>query len=260
MLHKETRKIEGYLYLVGAGPGDPELITVKGLQCLRQAEVLIYDRLVASELLDETPVTAERIYVGKEPEKHLYSQAEINALIIEKVREGKIVVRLKGGDPFLFGRGGEEAEACAQAGVAFEVVPGVSSALAVPAYAGIPITYRGKSSSVAIVTGHEDPTKPQSHVNWESLAKMDTLIILMGLRKLPEIVDQLVLCGRAPETPVATIEWGTRLHQRVTVGTLANIIVRVKRAELRSPAITVIGKVVCLRDTLDWFGKHPVPD
>ena len=242
---------------MGAGPGDPGLITAKGLRYLQQAEVLIYDRLVSVELLDEAPTTAERFYVGKQPDRHVVPQDEINALIVRSVRQGKRVVRLKGGDPFVFGRGGEEAMACVKAGIPFEVVPGVSSAFAVPAYAGIPVTYRGMARSVALVTGHQAMSDGIDGIDWQSLSRMDTLIILMGLRNLPEIAKQLVSHGLAPTTPVVTIEWGTLPHQRSVEGTLSTIGARVQEAGILSPALTVVGEVAALHTALDWYGKNP---
>jgi uroporphyrinogen III methyltransferase/synthase len=244
----------GKVYLVGAGPGDPDLITVKGLRCLRRADVLLYDRLVAPELVDEAPLAAERIFVGKVSGRHVCTQAEINTLMIDKARQGNTVVRLKGGDPFVFGRGGEEAQALAEAGIPFEVVPGITSAIGVPAYAGIPITHRDYASSVAIVAGHEDSTKRESAINWTHLAKgVDTLVILMGVRRLAEITRQLIRHGRAANTPAAVIEWGTLPDQCTVVGTLADIAQRVAESGLGAPAVIVIGEVVRLRQAVRWY-------
>jgi uroporphyrin-III C-methyltransferase len=241
----------GIVYIVGAGPGDPELITVKGLACLRRAEVVLYDRLVAAELLAEAPITAELIDVGKAPAKHRRSQDEINALLVEKARAGLCVVRLKGGDPFVFGRGGEECQALAEAGIAYEVVPGVSSAIAVPAYAGIPVTHRELASSFTVVTGHSaDPEA--GGVDWSGLPATGTLVCLMGVSHLPEITRRLVALGRSADTPAAVIGWGTTGRQVVVEGTLADIAERA--ADVEAPATIVIGAVVALRENLAWYG------
>ncbi|MGH7606508.1 MAG: uroporphyrinogen-III C-methyltransferase, partial [Gemmatimonadales bacterium] len=248
----------GTVYLVGAGPGDPGLITVAGLLRLKDADVIVYDRLVNEALLKETRVDAELIFVGKVAGKS-HDQEAINRLLIEKAREGKRVVRLKGGDPFVFGRGGEEAEALRAAGIPFEVVPGVTSAVAVPAYAGIPATHRGLASTFAVITGHEDPEKPESSIDWAKLATaVDTLVFLMGTKTLPDIVEKLVANGRSPGTPAAVIRWGTTPEQRTVVGTLADIAASVEEAGIAPPAITVVGEVVRLRDTLSWFESRPL--
>jgi uroporphyrinogen III methyltransferase/synthase len=245
---------KGRVWLVGAGPGDPGLITVAGVAALAEAEVVVYDRLVSAQLLKLAPSAAERIFVGKEASAHTLTQPEINALLVEKAHEGKRVVRLKGGDPYVFGRGGEEAEALAEAGIPFEVVPGVTSAVAVPAYAGIPVTHRGLASSFAVITGHEDPTKAETAIDWSKLATgVDTLVFLMGTATLPQIVEKLVENGRPAATPVAVIRWGTTPAQEVVTGTLADIVRRVKKARLEPPAITVVGDVVRLREKLRWF-------
>lgn len=244
----------GTVYLVGAGPGDPGLLTVRGLTLLRTADVVVYDRLVNPSLLDETRPEALRIFAGKHAGLEGLGQARINQLLIAHARQGRRVVRLKGGDPFVFGRGGEETEALAAAAIPFEVVPGVSSAVAVPAYAGIPLTHRGLSSSFAVVTGHEDDEKGDSAVDWTSLATaVDTLVVLMGVRTLREIVPRLLAHGRAPETPVALIRWGTTDAQQTITGTLADIVERARDAALAPPAVAVIGRVVELRETLQWF-------
>ncbi len=240
----------GKVYLVGAGPGDPGLITVRGLTYLRQAQVVVYDRLIHPALLDEASPSAECINVGKTPGRHTVSQVEINALLIAKACEGKIVVRLKGGDPFVFGRGGEECQALAEAGVPFEVVPGVSSALAVPAYAGIPVTHRAYASAFTVITGHTcGPDGPR--LDWETLSKAETLVVLMGLRRLPFIVNKLIAHGRPPGTLVAVVQWGTTTEQTVVQGTLADIAE--KASGLRSPATIIVGDVVGLRNDLRWF-------
>lgn len=245
----------GKVFLVGAGPGDPELITLKGLRSLRKADVVVYDRLICPELLNEAPSQAERVFAGKEAGHHSMKQEEINALLIEQAGKGRLVVRLKGGDPFVFGRGGEEALALAHAGIPFEVIPGVSSALAVPAYAGIPVTQRHLASSVTIVTGHEQHASSTSDVNWEKLATLGgTLVILMGVEKLARITRQLLNGGLACDTPAAVIQQGTVPQQRVVTGTLATISERASAAGINSPAVTVIGAVVALADPLAWFG------
>jgi uroporphyrinogen III methyltransferase/synthase len=245
----------GKVYLVGAGPGDPGLLTVRGLELIRSAEVIVYDRLVNPALLEEARAAALRIFAGKESGLHSLPQDEINALMIAHARRGLCVVRLKGGDPFVFGRGGEEAQALAAAGISFEVVPGVSSAISVPAYAGIPLTHRQLSSSFAVITGHEACKDGAKSIDWARLATaVDTLVILMGLKNLPRIVSQLVAHGRSPETPAALIRWGTTEKQQVVDGTLSNIADRAPL--LGPPVVIVIGEVVKLRNQLQWFDAH----
>lgn len=247
------------VYLVGAGPGDPGLITVKGLECVKKADVIVYDYLANERLLDHRRQDAELIYVGKQGGRHTLPQAEINRLMIAKAREGKIVVRLKGGDPFIFGRGGEEAEDLVDNGIPFEVVPGVTAATAVPTYAGIPLTHREHTASVAFVTGHEDPTKPESRVHWDKIATgIGTLVFFMGMKNLNHIVDNLVKNGRSEDTPVALIQWGTRTDQRVVTGTLGDIIQKVEEARVGPPAIIVVGEVVRLREKLNWYESKPL--
>ncbi len=248
-MHDLNTSANGIVYIVGAGPGDPGLITVKGLACLRAADVVLYDRLAASELLDEVPVHAELIDVGKEPKAHRRSQAEINTLLIEKAREGKVVVRLKGGDPFVFGRGGEECQALAEAGVRYEVVPGVSSAIAVPAYAGIPVTQRGVTTAFTVVAGHTGGS--DSDIDWTSISRTGTVVFVMGVEHLPEIVTQLIAHGRLPETPAAVIEQGTTQKQVTFIGTLKDIVQ--KAQAVRPPAILIVGEVVNLHEQIDWF-------
>jgi uroporphyrinogen III methyltransferase/synthase len=245
----------GKVYLVGAGPGDPDLITRKGLRLIQQADVIIYDRLIPLELLDEARPTAEFANAGKAPTKHRLSQDDINDAIVNHALAGKTVVRLKGGDPFVFGRGGEEALICAQYGIPFEVVPGVSSAFAVPAYAGIPLTHRNVSSSFTILTGHEDPTKPETSIPYETLAQSNgTLVILMGARQLSQIVSRLIDAGLDPDTPAAVIEWGTTPDQRVVEGTARTIPQIAIDADIQPPALTIIGEVVRLREQgVRWF-------
>ena len=250
---------KGKVYLIGAGPGDPGLITVKGLDCVQKADVVIYDYLANERLLDHRRSDAELIYVGKQGGRHTLPQEEINALIIQKATEGKLVARLKGGDPFIFGRGGEEAEACVDNGIPFEVVPGVTAATAVPTYAGIALTHRDHTASVAFVTGHEDPTKPESKLHWDKLATgVGTLVFFMGMKNLRNIADNLVTHGRSADTPVAAIQWGTRTDQRVVTGTLRDIVARVQQAKLGPPAIVVVGEVVSLRAKLNWFETKPL--
>ena len=245
----------GSVALVGAGPGDPGLMTVRGLELLRRADVVVYDRLVDPRLLDEAP-RARRIFAGKATGHHTLSQERINALLVVHARRGRRVVRLKGGDPFVFGRGGEEALALAQARIPFEVVPGVSSAVAVPAYAGIPLTHRGTASSFAVVTGHEDTDKLRSNVDWARLARAaDTLVVLMGLKSLPRIARTLVANGRPASTPVALVRWGTTDVQETVTGTLGDIAARAQRARLEPPVVAVIGDVVALRERLAWFAE-----
>ncbi|HEX9020818.1 MAG TPA: uroporphyrinogen-III C-methyltransferase [Nitrospirota bacterium] len=249
----------GKVYLIGSGPGDPGLITVKGLECVKKADVIIYDYLANERLLDQRRPDAELIYVGKQGGRHTLPQDEISSLIVKKAKEGKLVARLKGGDPFIFGRGGEEAEELVDNGVPFEIVPGVTAATAVPTYAGIPLTHREHTASVAFVTGHEDPTKPESKVHWDKIATgIGTLIFFMGMKNLKNIVDNLVSHGRSAETPVALIQWGTRTDQKVVTGTLQDIVARVAEAKLGPPAIIVVGEVVKLREKLNWYESKPL--
>lgn len=243
----------GKAYLVGAGPGRADLITVRGLTVLRQADVILYDRLIPQELLHEARPEAELIFVGKGPERHVMEQDEITALLIERVRREQQVVRLKGGDPFVFGRGGEEIMGLAEAGLPFEVVPGVSSALAGPAYAGIPVTHRGLVSSFAVVTGHEDPDKPESSNDWAALAKIPTLILLMAKKNMAQIRDELLAAGRPADTPAAAVSWATTDRQRVVCSSLAQLPELISAQNLPTPMIVVLGEVVNLRDQLAWF-------
>jgi uroporphyrinogen III methyltransferase/synthase len=248
---------QGKVYLVGAGPGDPGLMTVKGLDCLRRADVVIYDRLIDESILSEARPGAEKIYVGKADRLHILEQDSINQLLLEKAREGKVVVRLKGGDPFVLGRGGEEAGILTRHGIAFEVVPGVTSASAVPAYAGIPITHRGVASSFAVITGHKASNRGEPRISWDKLATgADTLVILMGMRNLAKIVDQLIKHGRSPSTPVAVITQGTTSRQRCLAGTLQDIVDKVGRENLQPPSVVVVGEVVQFREALRWFDER----
>jgi uroporphyrinogen III methyltransferase / synthase len=253
----KTKK--GIVYLIGAGPGDPGLVTVKGVDCIRQADVVVYDYLAPQELLKYASPRAELIYVGKKGGDHTLAQDDINALIVEKATAGLSVARLKGGDPFIFGRGGEEAEELAADNIPFEIIPGVTSAIAAPAYVGIPLTHRKFTSTVAFITGHEDPTKEESSIAWDAVAKgIGTLVFLMGIKNLPKIVGKLKEHGMAADTPVAIIRWGTTPKQTTVKGTIGNIVERVQTAGLKAPAIIVVGDVVSLGDTLKWFEHRPL--
>jgi uroporphyrinogen III methyltransferase / synthase len=252
-------KKNGKVYLVGAGPGDVGLITVRGLQCIQLAEVVVYDNLANPALLKHAQPGAEIIFAGKLPKKHTLTQDEINALLIEKPREGKVVTRLKGGDPFVFGRGSEEAEALREAGIEFEIVPGISSSIAVPAYAGIPVTHRGMATAFMVITGHEDPTKQETQVDWAAVAKFSgTRVILMGVERIGPIAEELVRHGASPDTPVAMVRWGTTGKQQTIEGTLASIAGVAAQADFKPPAVTVIGEVARLREKLNWFEKRPL--
>lgn len=249
----------GKVFLVGAGPGDPKLITVRGLETIALADCIVYDRLASPRLLEHAKPDAELIYCGKLPDRHTLTQEEINQLLVAKALEGKVVTRLKGGDPSIFGRVGEEAEELAKHGIPFEIVPGITSGIAAPAYAGIPVTHREYNSSLAIVTGHERPDKKESSINWEKLATaVETLIFYMGVANLPFIRNQLITYGRSPDTPVALIRWGTTTDQQTLVGTLADIVEKREQAGLSNPAIIIVGEVVKLRDKLMWFEKKPL--
>jgi uroporphyrinogen III methyltransferase/synthase len=267
-LHKSC---DGIVYLVGAGPGDPGLITVRGQTLLALADVIVYDALANPRLL-ETNSDAEKIFVGKRAADHSMPQEQINALLIEKAKAGKRVVRLKGGDPFVFGRGGEECEALAAAGVRFEVVPGVTAAIAAPAYAGIPVTHRDLNSSFTLITGHEREEEYQdpaavgrgrqpartSDIDWSAIAKLPCVAFYMGVKSLPRICQTLIEHGMPADTPAATIQHGTLPRQRTVVGTLADLPQRVTDAKIAPPALTIVGKVVALRQTLNWFETRPL--
>jgi uroporphyrinogen III methyltransferase / synthase len=249
----------GSVYLVGAGPGDPGLITVKGVDCINRADVVVYDYLASPALLAHANPDAEMIYVGKKGGDHTLPQGGINALIVEKAKQGNTVARLKGGDPFIFGRGGEEAEVLIAAGIPFEVVPGVTAAIGASAYAGIPLTHRDYTSDVAFVTGHEDPTKSESSVDWKALATgIGTLVFFMGVKNLPTIAANLVANGRQTDTPVAVIRWGTTPKQKTVTGTLGTIVDETKKAGIKAPAIIIVGGVVNLRKTMKWFENRPL--
>ena len=249
----------GVVYLVGAGPGDPGLITARGLSLLRSAHVVVHDRLIKRGLLDEAPAEAEMVDAGKARGDRRMSQDDINKLLVDRAREGLRVVRLKGGDPFVFGRGGEEAEWLAETGIRFEIVPGVSSAIAAPAYAGIPVTHRRLASQVTIVSGSEDPAKPESAVDWERLARTGgTLVVMMGWETLPAIVEALLEHGMDDATPAALVEWGTEPHQRTVSGSLADIVGLGQSAGLAPPVVAVFGEVAALRGRISWFEDRPL--
>jgi len=244
----------GKVYIVGAGPGDPELITIKATRLIRSADVILYDRLVSEETISLAKEGCELIYVGKHPGESSITQERINEMLVEKAQEGGSIVRLKGGDPFLFGRGGEEAQVLSREGISYEVVPGITSAISVPAYAGIPVTQRHIASSVAFITGHEASTKTKGTVEWERIAQsVDTLVVMMGIRNLGNIAERLIKGGRDPKTPVAIIEKGTTKLQKTITGTLETIEVKARIEGIKPPAITIIGKVVNLREELRWI-------
>lgn len=249
----------GTAYLIGAGPGDPGLLTLRGRDLLESCDVIVYDYLASESLLRFVKPGAELVYVGKTGGDHTLPQAEINALIVAKAREGKTVARLKGGDPYMFGRGAEEAEELLAAGVPFEVVPGVTSAIAAAAYAGIPLTHRRFSSSVCFATGHEDPAKPESAHNWQALASgASTLVFFMGMKNLPDIVRKLIDNGMDPETPAALVRWGTTPEHQSAAATLAALPALARERGFTAPALIIIGSVVSLRDSLNWFEKRPL--
>ncbi|MCF6158564.1 MAG: uroporphyrinogen-III C-methyltransferase [wastewater metagenome] len=245
------------VYLVGAGPGDPRLITIKGLECIKKADVIIYDYLVNVDLLKAAKPDAELIYVGKQGGAHTLEQDEINELLVKKAQEGIVVTRLKGGDPYVFGRGGEEALVLRENQVPFEVVPGITAAIATPNYAGIPVTHRNYTSTFGLITGHEDPTKDESSIDWAKVSTgIGTLTFYMGIKNLPYITEQLMKHGRSKDTPVAVIRWGTTAQQKTVIGTLDTIVEKARH--IRPPAITIVGEVVKLRDQLNWFETRPL--
>ena len=250
---------KGKVYLIGAGPGDPGLITLKAIECIKEADVVVYDYLANKKFLEYAGKGAEIIYVGKIGGAHTLPQEDINKLIIEKAKKGKVIARLKGGDPFIFGRGGEEAEEIVGAGIAYEVVPGVTAGVAAAAYAGIPLTHRDFTTTVAFITGHEDPTKDESNIYWDRISTgIGTLVFYMGIGNLEPNMKKLMENGRSPDTPVALIRWGTTPEQETLVGTIADIAEKAKAANFKAPAITVVGGVVSLRDKLRWFDKRPL--
>ena len=249
----------GTVYLVGGGPGDPGLMGLRAARLLASATFVAYDRLSPPEALALCPAEAEQVYVGKLPDRHALAQEEINELLVARARAGDAVVRFKGGDPFVLGRGSEEASACVAAGVAFEVVPGVTAGVAAPAYAGIPVTHRVMAPAFAVVTGHEDPTKPEAQVDYAALARFPgTLLLYMGVGRLRAIAAALVAAGREATTPVALVRWGTTPRQQTISGTLGDIAERVESAGFTNPAIIVVGDVVGLRDELSWFERRPL--
>ncbi|MGG2092973.1 uroporphyrinogen-III C-methyltransferase [Bacillus sp. S13(2024)] len=243
----------GKVYIVGAGPGDPDLISVKGVKCIQQADVILYDRLVNKELLSYAKQEADLIYCGKLPNYHTMKQETIHAFLVKYAKKGKVVTRLKGGDPFVFGRGGEEAEALVKHGIPFEVVPGITAGIAASAYAGIPVTHRDASTSFAVVTGHRKEGA-EEEVKWENLAKgVDTLAVYMGVSNLPYICEQLLKHGKSEHTPVAMIEWGTTASQRTITGTLGTIVSVAENEQIQNPSMIVIGEVVRFREKIHWF-------
>lgn len=250
---------KGKVYLVGAGPGDPKLITVRGLQCLEQSDAVVYDRLASPRLLRHVKPNTELIYVGKLPDRHTMKQEDINQLLVDLALAGKTVTRLKGGDPTIFGRVGEEAGLLFDHGIEFEIVPGITSAIAVPAYAGIPVTHRELASSLSIVTGHESPDKLDRSIHWDKVTNATgTLLFLMGVAKIGYIADQLMRHGKPPNTPVALVRWGTRVEQQTVIGTLETIEAVVKEANFQPPAVIVVGEVVLQREKLNWYERKPL--
>src|SRR3972149_6170206 len=250
---------KGMVYLIGAGPGAPGLITLKAIECIKEADVVVYDYLASKRFLEYASKKAEIIYVGKQGGAHTLPQDEINKLIIKKAQKGKIIARLKGGDPFIFGRGGEEAEEIIQAGIDYEVVPGVTAGVAAAAYAGIPLTHRDFTTTVAFITGHEDPMKDESNICWDKISTgIGTLVFYMGIGNLEPNMKKLMENCRGPDTPVALIRWGTTSAQETVVGTIADIAEKAKKANFQGPAKTVVGGVVSLRDKLRWFDKRPL--
>ncbi|WP_141432812.1 uroporphyrinogen-III C-methyltransferase [Bacillus sp. 03113] len=244
---------KGKVYIVGAGPGDPDLITVKATKCLASADVILYDRLVNPELLKYRNPQSELIYCGKAPGNHCFPQEAIHQLLIEKSLQGKSIARLKGGDPFVFGRGGEEAEALASHGIPFEIVPGITSGIAAPAYAGIPVTHRDYASSFAVVTGHRKNGE-EDNIQWEYLAKgIDTIAIYMGVSNLPYIQEKLLFFGKNANTPVALIQWGTLSDQQICISTLGEVLEDIKDKNIENPCMILVGEVVKLREKIKWF-------
>lgn len=250
---------KGKVYLVGAGPGDPKLITLRGMQCIKECTAIVYDRLASPRLLKEAPKSAKRVYVGKLPDRHTMKQEEINQLLVDLALEGHIVTRLKGGDPTIFGRVGEEAELLQAHQIQYEIVPGITSAISVPAYAGIPVTHRDHASSLSIITGHEKTEKLDKSIYWEKLTQATgTLLFLMGVAKIEYIAEQLIKYGRDPLTPVALVRWGTTPEQKTLIGELHNIADKVKLHQFESPAIIIVGDVVKQREKLLWYEKLPL--
>jgi uroporphyrin-III C-methyltransferase len=246
----------GKVFICGAGPGDPKLISIKAMETLNKCDVVLYDRLVCKEIISQIPKRAEKIYVGRSVGDPITHQDNTNDLMVEQAKKGKVVLRLKGGDPFIFGRGGEEAEYLFEHNIEFEIIPGITSAIGSAAYAGIPLTHRKFASSIAIVTGHEDPEKNERSIKWDKLAQaVDTIIVLMGIERLDSITYNLIKAGLNKDTEIAIIENGTTMEQRVIKGALYNIVERVKGAKVKPPAIIIIGKIVSLQEKLNWFNK-----
>ncbi|MFH0957669.1 MAG: uroporphyrinogen-III C-methyltransferase [Pseudomonadota bacterium] len=259
MKDNQDTKSTGIVYLVGAGPGDPGLLTLKAAEAIATADVIVYDYLAGHDFVEKANPLAELIYVGKKGNAHSVEQVDINQLLVSKALEGKMVVRLKGGDPYVFGRGGEEAEKLASAGISFEVIPGITSAIAAPAYAGIPVTHRDHASSVTFVTGHEDPTKDESSIDWSNLAKNPgTLVFLMGVRNLENISSRLIAHGMAPDTPAALVRWGTTPRQVSLTSDIEHIASECLKKGLSAPAILIVGSVVTLRESLSWYESKPL--
>jgi uroporphyrinogen III methyltransferase/synthase len=255
----KSKSIAGKVYLVGAGPGDLGLVTLRAKECIEQADAIVYDHLANPEMLGWARDNAELTYAGKKAGEHSLSQQEINALLVEKAREGKQVVRLKGGDPFVFGRGAEEAKAVVDAGIEFEIVPGITSAIAGPAYAGIPVTHRSENSHVTFFTGHEDPAKTESAIDYAALAKLGgTQVMLMGVERLEAITREMLKQGVREDLPVALVRWATTGRQETLTGTLQNIGQRALDRDFEAPAVAVFGEVVALRDNLNWYEKRPL--
>ncbi|SVD68800.1 uncharacterized protein METZ01_LOCUS421654, partial [marine metagenome] len=247
------------VYLIGAGPGDPGLLTIRGAELLGRADVIVYDALVNQDILSLASTDAEIIFGGKRSTKHAIPQEELNQLLVDKAKEGLTIVRLKGGDPYIFGRGSEEAQELQSAGIPFEIIPGISSFIAAPAYAGIPVTHRDHCSSFTVITGHEKPDKDESSIDWENLAnETGTRVILMGVDRIRLITERLQANGIADDTPVAMIRWGTTGRQQTLVGTIIDIARKAKEAHFKASAVTVIGSVVTLRSQLNWFEKRPL--
>ncbi|WP_404328465.1 uroporphyrinogen-III C-methyltransferase [Mesobacillus maritimus] len=245
--------MSGFVYIVGAGPGDPKLLTIRGLECTQQADVILYDRLVNTDLLTHAKAEAELIYCGKEPGKHGLIQDEIHRVLVEQANLGKQVLRLKGGDPFVFGRGAEEAAILRQANIPYEIVPGITAGIAAPAYAGIPVTHRDHATSFTIVTGHRRFDKEEDVLNWSALAQMDTVAFYMSIGNIESITKSLITYGKSETTPVAVIEWGTTKNQRTIIGNLSTIAQEIQIHRIKNPSMILVGDVVKVRDQIAWF-------
>ncbi|MBN8203234.1 uroporphyrinogen-III C-methyltransferase [Bacillus sp. NTK034] len=245
--------MSGFVYIVGAGPGDPKLLTIRGLECIQQADVILYDRLVNVEMLTHAKADAELIYCGKEPGRHGLIQDEIHRVLVEQANLGRQVLRLKGGDPFVFGRGAEEAAILREAGIPFEIVPGITAGIAAPAYAGIPVTHRDHAASFAIVTGHGRAEKEQDFLKWSALAQIDTVAFYMSIGNIEHITKSLIANGKSGTTPAAVIEWGTTARQRTITGTLETITEDIRIHGISNPSMILVGDVVGVRDQIAWF-------